>query len=152
MSVDPAGRPSPAIDVSTLTAVTAVAVGKYVIGRDSYTTDPRLVASLRYEGAEAAAVIAAVAGAEVGSGPNDPESCLPEYSYGDELVVARVWSHAGESEFFVRYSGCDHHGFDDGTSVRTLTRDTLAPFIAGPNAVLESVSGQISDLVWPGTS
>ena len=127
-------------------------MGKYDIGQDPYPADPRLVSSLRYDGSDAAAVVAAVAHAEIGGGPNDPESCLPEHSYGDELIVARIWSQSGESELVVRYSGRDHHGFDDGISVRRLTLESLAPFIAGPNAVLGSVNGRISDLVWPDRS
>jgi hypothetical protein len=45
--------------------------------------------------------------------------------------------------------GCQGHGFDDGVHLRTLTREAIAPFIAGINsfAVLSGSMGSI----WSGT-
>lgn len=130
VSVDPARRPDPAMDVTELTGVTSVSVGKFLVGRDAYDSDPRLISSLRLDGAAASAAVGAIAHLMVGSGPNDPEHCLPEVSYGDEIVVLGVRSEQDQSEIYLRYSGCDHHGFDDGVNVRRLTEQSLKPFSA----------------------
>jgi len=114
VSVDPSRRPDPAVDVAELTGVTAVGVGKYLVGRDADDSDPRLISSLRLDGGAASGAIEAVARLRVGSGPNEPTHCLPEVSYGDEIVVLCVTFEQGQSEIYLRYSGCDHHGFDDG--------------------------------------
>jgi hypothetical protein len=62
---------------------------------------------------------------------------MPSYAYGDEAVLLRIDSARGETEVVLRYSGCDHHGFDDGATVRTLTAAAVAPFLVGPNAVTD---------------
>ena len=61
---------------------------------------------------------------------------LKEVSYGDEIMVLRT----GRAELVIRYSGCDHNGFDDGVTVRRLTAAAMLPFVAGPNRV-QSASG-----------
>ncbi len=33
----------------------------------------------------------------------------------------------------LRYGGCSSTGLDDGVTVRTLTRDSVTPFLQGPN-------------------
>jgi len=71
--------------------------------------------------------------APVGGGPNRPDTCMKSYSYGEEAIVLRIRSAAGPTELVIRYSGCDHRGFDDGVAVRRLTAGALAPFIAGPH-------------------
>ena len=65
-----------------------------------------------------------------GSGPNRPWRCVAEYQYGDEVIVLRVQHARGESQIYLRYSGCNHHGFDDGTTVQRLTVASAAPFLA----------------------
>jgi hypothetical protein len=50
------------------------------------------------------------------------------------MIVLRIGSAVGASEIYARYSGCDHNGFDDGITVRTLTRTPMQALIAGPNA------------------
>jgi hypothetical protein len=42
----------------------------------------------------------------------------------------------GESQVYLRYSSCDHNGFDDGRSV-------------GPNAVYSGLDSATAKLVWP---
>ena len=56
-------------------------------------------------------------------------------------MVLHVTSEQGESTVHVRYSGCDHNGFDDGVTVRRLTRDAMQPLLAGPNRLF-SFSGR----------
>ena len=139
-SADPAHRPDPAVPVESLTGVSAVSVCRYAVTTpDGYPAGAKpLISSSRIEGNHAA--VAAVAAAPVGGGPNAPENCLAEYSYGDELIVLRVESDQGASEVVLRYSGCDHNGFDDGAAVRELTRDAVGAVLTGPHRV-SSMSG-----------
>jgi hypothetical protein len=90
---------------------------------------PRLISSTRLDAAAADRALAAVAAAPPGSGPNDPASCLADYAYGREIVTVR----AGWTSLVVRYDGCDHHGFDDGVTVRRLTGTALDLFLTGPH-------------------
>jgi hypothetical protein len=148
VSRDPARRPAPAVDVSKLASVAAVAACKYRVGDDDYLADPRLLGSLRLEGAKAAKAVDRIATAAKGGGPNKPGNCITEVSYGDELIVLRITSSTGESQVYLRYSSCDHNGFDDGMFVRRLDVKSIAPFVAGPNAVLTGL-GPTAKLIWP---
>ena len=134
ISNDPDRRPEPA-DVAGLKEVSAVSACKYELARGPSSPEPRLLSSLQVEGAAAARAIQDVARAPVGGGPDNPAQCLPSVSYGDDVIVLRVRSSAGRSDIVMRYSGCDHNGFDDGVAVRSLTAAAVAPFVAGPNAV-----------------
>jgi len=149
VSHDPARRPSPAVDVSKLRAVSAVSACKYVLDHDAYGLDPRLQSSLRLEGAKAAQAVSRIAAASMRGGPNKPKNCPADYSYGDELIVLRVTSDTGESQIYVRYSSCDHNGFDDGHSVRRLDVRSVAPFVAGPNAVYGRLDESTAGIIWP---
>lgn len=115
-------RPDAAVDVATLRGIQAVSACKYRLepeGSDD-PDSPTLVSSLRVVGNEAFRLVRQIAKAPVGGGPDSPETCLPEVSYGEEIVVLRIESAARVSSVYVRYAGCDHHGFDDGVVVRTL--------------------------------
>ena len=141
---DPGRRPDPAVDVATLDGVSAVSVCRYAVGdpaaRVPGDREP-LVSSLRLTGAAARDVVAAIAAAPPGGGPDNPDDCMAAYSYGDDLMVLHVTSEAGESTVHVRYSGCDHNGFDDGVTVRRLSREVMQPLLAGPNRLF-SFSGR----------
>lgn len=134
--VRPGSAPSPAADVTTLEEVTAVAACSYSIPHPGTGTGSGmpLQSSLLLEGRDAAEVVEAIAEAPVGGGPDEPDSCLPEYSYGEEFLVVHVESAQGRSTLHAYYSGCDHNGFDDGTTVRALTREAIRPLIADANA------------------
>lgn len=145
VSRKPQQRPVPPVDVTSLTAVSSVSACKFSIAGAGDSMEPRLVSSLRLDGTAADQAIRAIARTPPGGGPDHPEQCLPEASYGSDLIVLLVTSPAGRSEIVVRYSGCDHNAFDDGAVTRPLTAEALAPFIAGPNTVLEfSGSDKIS--------
>lgn len=141
---DPGRRPDPGVDVATLSGVSAVSVCRYAVAdpaaRFPGDREP-LFSSARLAGDAARDVLAAIAAAPPGGGPDNPGDCLPDYSYGDDLIVLRVTSDAGESTVHARYSGCDHNGFDDGVTVRRLTREAMQPLLAGPNRLL-SFSGR----------
>jgi hypothetical protein len=142
VSAHPGARPE-AVDVTTLTEVSAVSACKYALAQDYQHTPPALISSLRLEGQIAQDAIAAVAHSPAGGGPDAPDTCITEVSYGDELVVLRVTSAQGESKIYLRYSGCDHNGFDDGVTVRALTAAAVRPFVADANQV-QSASGPTS--------
>jgi len=121
-------------DVSTLVGVTALAACRYTVPLpDVAGAMPRLLSSTQLVDDPAADAVAAIAAAPKGGGPDRPGSCLRAWSYGDEMIVAHVESDAGRSDVHVYYSGCDHNGFDDGTSVRSLTRAAVQPLLAGGN-------------------
>lgn len=141
-SADPGRRPRPGVDVSTLSGVVAISVCRYAVS-DGFIDAQGLVSSLRLEGQAASDALEAVAAAPAGGGPDRPQSCLKRVSYGGEMIVLRVTSDAGTSQVYLRYSGCDHNGFDDGVTVRRLTADAVRPLVAGPNQVL-SASGPVA--------
>lgn len=129
-------RPSPPTDVTTLRDVTAVSVCRYELGPDAH-----LLGGSRLDGP---AAVRQIVRAPAGGGPDWPESCLPEVAYGDEAMVLR----AGDTEIFLRYDGCSGHGFDDGVTVRRLTREGAAPFAEGPHN--SATIKAFSDGVTPG--
>jgi hypothetical protein len=50
----------------------------------------------------------------------------------------------------VRYSGCDHNGFDDGVTVRTLTAAAITPFLTGANGAIGSLgSPELAEILRP---
>jgi len=125
---------------ASLSDVTSVSACKYPVGHSS-APKPRLISSLRLDGAAADQAIRAVAEAPRGGGPDNPDQCMPSVSYGDDVIVLLVRSAAGRTEIVLRYSGCDHNGFDDGISVRKLTVEAVAPFIARSNGMYGGFSG-----------
>lgn len=130
----PAWRPSP-VNVGTLTGIEALRACRYTSLLPAADAGPTvsLFSSLRIEGDAARRAVAAVAAAPKGGGPDRPSSCTG--GYGDEAVVVQVLrAGAVLGEFVIRYSGCDHHGFDDGVAVRTLTAEAITPFLAPPNS------------------
>lgn len=149
VSHDPARRPAPAVDVAKLAGVTAIAACKYGLDHDAYGSDPRLLGSLRLDGVKAAQAVKRIGSASKRGGPNAPRNCTQDSSYGDELIVLRVFSNQGESQVYLRYSSCDHNGFDDGRSVRRLDARSVAPFVAGPNAVYSGLDSSTATLIWP---
>jgi hypothetical protein len=138
ISTAPEMTPDPAVAVGTLTAVTAVAACHYAVlaGVNAGANGPQLLSSLRLTAGAAQAAINGIAQAPRGGGPNAPSTCAVDYSYGDDLIVLSVTSGQTRNEIYLRYSGCDHNGFDDGTGIRSLTAKVVAPFIAEPNAIL----------------
>jgi hypothetical protein len=139
-SFEPGTRPRPARDIATLTGVKSVTACRYALGGLGETSDARppapLFSSLRLIGGPAQDVAAAMAAAPPGGGPDEPEACLADFSYGDEMIIAHIESDQGQSTVHVYYSGCDHNGLDDGIAVRALTRPAVQPLIAAANQPL----------------
>jgi hypothetical protein len=127
IAADPHGqlRPYPQDGgLATVGIVRSASVCRYrLIYADSIAPMPRpLIASDR---AGLAAFKHTLLSAPEGGGPNSPQHCLPEVAYGDEAIVLIVRGDRHDQEVFVRYAGCDGHGFDDGMTHRELTGDLL---------------------------
>lgn len=154
---DPAQRPAKPVGVTSLTDVSSVSACKFQLDYgladgDEVSPDLRLISSLRLDGAAADRAIRAIGQAPLGGGPDHPEECLPEVSRGSELIVLLVTSAAGRTEIVIRYSGCDHNGFDDGIAVRSLTAGAIAPFITGSNLVFEFSGSDKMPIIHPSES
>ncbi|BEL04058.1 hypothetical protein Q0Z83_022490 [Actinoplanes sichuanensis] len=144
ISTGPDLRPSPPVDVAALRDVTSISVCKYPLpdGFSTRSPSPRLLSSLRLDGPAAAEEIRQIAAAPVGHSLDTPADCLPEVAHGDQIILLLVRSATGTSEVTMRYAGCVQNGFDDGTTVRELTKTAVVPLIAGPNRVYGGFSGQ----------
>ena len=144
ISTGPDLRPTPPTDVATLRDVTSVSVCKYPLpeGVSGRLPSPRLLSSLRLDGAAAADEIRRIVAAPVGGGLDTPADCAPEVAHGDQIIVLLVRSATGPAEITMRYAGCVQNGFDDGTTVRTLTKAAVGPLVGGPNSVYGGYSGQ----------
>jgi hypothetical protein len=143
ISTAPDLRPTRPAAVTTLRQVTSVSVCKYPLpeGTDGRGPAPRLQSGLRLDGAAAADAIRRIAAAPVGGGPDDPADCAPEVAHGDQIILLLVRSAAGTTEVTMRYAGCVQNGFDDGTTVRRLTKAAVGPLVTGPNRVYGGFSG-----------
>jgi hypothetical protein len=146
---DPSDRPMAAAELATITGVRSVAACKYAVHRpEGAGRVPPLLASRTFAGPAATDLVHALVAAPVGGGPNAPEDCMPEYSYGDELLVLLIAHEEGTLRVKVTYSGCDHNGIDDGTTMRRLTREAMASLNSGPLAV-SSYSGVLRGILSP---
>lgn len=153
ISAELGARPPAGTPVGDLTGVSALSACKYELPNGfagTVPTGPTLTSSLALGRAQAQEVVAAIAGTPVGGGPDDPDSCLPKVSYGDEAIVLRVTSEQGLSRIFMRYSSCDHNGFDDGVAVRALSEKAAHPLVGGANFVSGSSGGGKLAILHPG--
>ena len=140
-------RPAPAVAVQDVEGVTSAIACRYVLDEaSSPTTTPPLLSSRALDPKTAAAVVRGIVGAPEGGGPNEPDSCAAEVAYGAEVMVLRIAAESGDSVVYVRYDGCDHHGFDDGVRVRQVTRDPMSPLIVDAN-MLFSFSGVMAPVL-----
>ncbi|CAM4079272.1 hypothetical protein KIPE111705_39490 [Kibdelosporangium persicum] len=126
--------------------VESVTICRYFLGERS--GNPVLSLSRR-TGETAERLVRAILSAPRGSGPNTPGNCVPEAMYGREAQVLIVRDGVRVQQVFVRYSGCDGHGFDDGHTRRWLTTDTLEILLAGPHRVLGGLQSAVARLRWP---
>jgi len=142
--VRPAAEPG---GLGTVGPVESITICRYAIGPSSPAGHPVLSTS-RVVGEPARAIVDAILAAPQGSGPDDPDSCAKDVAYGDDVLLVAVRGGAGTREVFVRYSGCDGHGTDDGHTRRALTADVVRPLLSGPHEP-SSLSGPVGALVWP---
>lgn len=121
-------RPTDAFDVAEVADVDSISVCQYAMGEG--TERPWLLASRQLTGTEADDVLAAIKAAPVGGGPNTPKSCLHEVNQ-EPAIVLRLNAGHGSHEVYVYNASCINNGFDDGTTVRELTRAACVPLYEG---------------------
>jgi hypothetical protein len=170
----PDTRPSGS-GLATVGDVDAISVCSYTSEQVPGGDLPPLLASTRLTGTKAQKVVDAILAAPEGSGPNgdweDPlatqapasvEVCrkfrsmdapgVPYYpDYGYERLLLVVHGSQRDQEVVVRFSGCNHHGTDDGQVERQLTDDVAGPLIDidSPTHDYYGLSGPIVDLLPP---
>jgi hypothetical protein len=134
IQADAAWRPAGAAPIATLTGVTGISACRYRLPYEGKSASGSgLISSTALDAAQASQTLAAIAATPAGGGPDQPHSCLPEASRGTEVIVALVHrADAPEATLVMRYSGCDHNGLDDGSTVRRLTA-AEAPLTTGAN-------------------
>ncbi|ONI77881.1 hypothetical protein ALI144C_31195 [Actinosynnema sp. ALI-1.44] len=132
-------------------AVESVTICRYAFGdRPAQPANPVLSLS-RIGGDASRQLVQAILAAPEGSGPNTPGNCAPHTMYGDEALVLTVRGTTRTQEVFVRYSGCDAHGFDDGHTRRRLTADALRPLLSGPHQPQHGLQRTVAELLQPRT-
>lgn len=122
----PAWRPQ-GPEVTEYTDVKSISACRY--------SEARLISSLRLTAEQATDALAAIARAPKDGGPFPPAaSCVPVEveAEGIEQLVLQV-DAATPGTLSLRYGGCSSTGLDDGVTVRTLTRDSVTPFVQGAN-------------------
>lgn len=148
VTADPTSTPSATATTTESPSATATPVPPGTSG-----PGPTLYSSLEVTGETAAKAVEKMADAREGGGPNDTDGCPNAGGVGTEVIVLRILSTSGISQVYLRYGGCN--GFDDGIEFRALTREAVAPFVSGPNAVPdigESLAGILDDPDAPATS
>jgi hypothetical protein len=161
--------------LATVGDVDAVSVCSYTSEQIPGEDRPPLLASNRLIGTDAKKVVDAILAAPEGSGPNgeweDPvatqapasvEVCRkfrsmdapsePDYpDYGYERLLLIVHGSQRDQEVVLRFSGCNHHGTDDGKVERQLTADVAGPLldIDTPTHDYYGLSTPIVDLLPP---
>jgi hypothetical protein len=145
-SSQPEARPKPGTALADVGNVEQIAICTYAIDSRADAGLPS-IASSRLTGQAAQAAVDAILAAPAGSGPNDRGSCATDYAYGDQITVLHVRGDQATADVIVRYSGCDHHGTDDGEIVRQLTKDVAQRVITGPHKP-SGLIGSVADLIW----
>ncbi|HZO66979.1 MAG TPA: hypothetical protein VFB74_18420 [Kribbellaceae bacterium] len=129
-----ADRPvRPAQGLAWDTRVTGLSACQYRIDRTGAGL-PALVGSQRYAAAAATAILDRIRHAPADAGQGDPRAASGGSPLGDEVVVLRWTTADGVREVYLRYSGSERNGFDNGTEVRRVTRDAVT-FMTGPLTV-----------------
>jgi hypothetical protein len=117
-------RPQPGVDWAA--QVTGVSICRY--DRDTFH------ASRRLEGAAAQRVLDLIEAAPPGRGPDEPGGLPHPRHAAPGGTVLRFDTADGVRELFVRYDFGQPYGFDNGSTERLLTRESLT-FMSGPLVV-----------------
>jgi hypothetical protein len=139
-------RPASGSGLSSVGEVESVQICAY---RTGYRPDrPPLLASAEISGDRARAVgDALLAAPEVATGA-EPNLVLTRalcQGGATEILMLKVHGGEGDQEVLVRYAECSGNGFDDGTTVRRLTKAALQPLLTalGPPQVMTPFIEQI---------
>jgi hypothetical protein len=123
---DPDGYRPDGAGLPTARTVESISVCRYALAADSASP---LLSSSRIAGVAAKELVNAIGSAPEGEGP-DVENAGSD-SDGTEIAVLRVHTGDGDHDVVMRFSGESGNGFDDGTTKRALTADTIRPLLTG---------------------
>ncbi|MET4079520.1 hypothetical protein [Janibacter sp. UYMM211] len=130
----PAAQPMPEPD-----AIADVAVCTYDLG-----TGGRLRAATQLPDSAIRRTADAIAAAPIGGIP-DPKNCRDDY--GDRITLLRMGDTSGRThEVVLRYSGCAHRGIDDGSTIKSLTKQALADALSGAHQP-DGFGMELSDVI-----
>ncbi|MEQ7126411.1 hypothetical protein ABN034_18000 [Actinopolymorpha sp. B11F2] len=150
ITTGPDVRPDPGTGgLATVGQVESITVCRYALDRGQNVAPQPVLSASRLTGPATRKLVDAVRAAPEGGGPNEPQNCSADWAFGEEVIVLLVHGER-EQEVFVRYSGCDAHGIDDGATLRALTADVVRPLLRGPHAP-GGLQGQVGLMVWPRT-
>lgn len=129
--------------LATVGEAESISVCRYpLFGRwsaDRHDTPGSLLGSRQVTGEQAREELHALLAAPEGTGPNSPDNCLGKY--GEEVLVLHVRGSERTQEVVMRVSGCDHHGTDDGATLRRLTKESVQPLLLGGTRLQWGVNG-----------
>jgi hypothetical protein len=129
-----AARPDPGRSgLAGIGPVESVTVCRYALGRLAQLMINPVMSLSTITGDDATRLIQAIHAAPQGSGPDTPGCPWPDEVHGVEAIVLIVRAGEQTQEVFVRYSGYEGHGFDDGHTRRWLTTDALLALLKGPH-------------------
>ncbi|MBP2328081.1 hypothetical protein JOF56_008466 [Kibdelosporangium banguiense] len=144
-----AARPDPGrFGLAGIGSVESVTVCRYALGRLGKVMNNPVMSLSTITGGEATRLVRAICAAPQGSGPDIPGCPWPEDVYGMEAIVLTVRDGEHAQEVFVRYSGYEGHGFDDGHTRRWLTTEALLALLKGPHWPIHDLHGPVSKMVW----
>lgn len=146
---DPKWRPTPTSLSQTIKQhVKTLSICRYQLPGSGMPSPPvPLLSSSVLSQRLAAQLTRALADAPAGGGPDSPANCSPRAALGDELIVAWIATNSGTSQVIIRYSGCAHHGIDDGRTLRSLSRPVIKLFLTGPNTPSSGLTAAVADLL-----
>lgn len=141
-------RPDPRPGLAGIGAIASVTIRRFALAtRPRRRPENPLLSMTQVTGEVATRLVEMILTAPEGTGPNRPEDCSPQAMYGNEAMVLTVEGAAGTQEVFVRYHGCDGHGFDDGHTRRQLTTEAITPLLSGPHSPT-SLNTSVAELIW----
>ncbi|MGD8214114.1 hypothetical protein [Aestuariimicrobium sp. Y1814] len=142
--------PTDSFDLGTIDQVSAISLCQYEksqLPEAEAVPGPRLVVSRQLVDQDARQLLLALKQAPIGGGPNDPENCSEDY-HDAQAIVVRLWTQQGVRDAFAHVGNCRHNGIDDGTNVRTVTREWCLPLFTRP-VQWTSMSGSVAGLCSP---
>ncbi|MGA4669985.1 hypothetical protein ACPCG0_09345 [Propionibacteriaceae bacterium Y1923] len=142
--------PTDSFDLAAIDQVSAISLCQYEksqVPEAEAVPGPRPVASRQLVDQDAQQLLLALKQAPVGGGPDDPETCAEDY-HDAQAIVVRLWTQQGVRDAFAHVGNCRHNGIDDGTNVRTVTREWCLPLFTRP-VQWTSMSGSVAGLCSP---
>lgn len=148
---DSAVRPSPRFDVARVAEVDSITLCQYDPQESDVHTDPGLVGQAVLSGDAAARLLASIQQAQ----PYPAGPCRPvqkdEQRVADLAVVLYLQTRSQTHTVYLSAAGCKDRrgravgGFDDGTTVRRITRESCQDTLVPPLQIYIATEGQVAD-------